>query len=258
MMFGKIIAGGLGFMLGGPIMCLMGIAVGHMFDAGLSKTFAMNGFIPPAGAATQEAVFDAVFTIMGSLAKADGRVSKDEIALAEQLMGQMKLSPERRKMAIEEFKRGSVAGFDYKPVLETLDKAIPNRSPLREVVLTLLISLAFADNEFHDNERIVLLDVADMLGFSKQQFEHLLSMVHAQSHFGSEQSHEDQLKDAYEALGVEASQSNPEIKKAYRKLMSQHHPDKLIAQGMPEDMIKIATEQSQQIQGAYELIKKSR
>ncbi|MGJ8687769.1 MAG: DnaJ domain-containing protein, partial [Spongiibacteraceae bacterium] len=66
------------------------------------------------------------------------------------------------------------------------------------------------------------------------------------------------LQDAYKAIGVEETASDAELKKAYRRLMSEHHPDKLIAKGVPEDMIKMATEKSQEIQAAYEMIKKSR
>ena len=75
---------------------------------------------------------------------------------------------------------------------------------------------------------------------------------------GSQRASIDELGNAYQALGVTSSESDREIKKAYRKLMSQHHPDKLIAQGVPEDMIKVGTEKAQEIQAAYDLIKTSR
>ena len=66
------------------------------------------------------------------------------------------------------------------------------------------------------------------------------------------------LKDAYRLLGVSDGASDAELKKAYRRLMSQHHPDKLVAKGLPEQMVKDATEKTQQIKAAYELIRKSR
>ena len=68
----------------------------------------------------------------------------------------------------------------------------------------------------------------------------------------------DALNEAYKALGVAKDSSDAVIKRAYRKLISQYHPDKLMGQGVPEDMIKMATEQAKEIQLAYDLIKKSR
>jgi len=59
-------------------------------------------------------------------------------------------------------------------------------------------------------------------------------------------------------LKVSEAASDTEIKKAYRKLISEYHPDKLMGQGVPEDMIKVATERSQKVQTAYDLIKKTR
>ncbi len=66
------------------------------------------------------------------------------------------------------------------------------------------------------------------------------------------------LDDAYAALGVDSSVTDKELKRAYRKLMSENHPDKLIARGVPADMVKLATEKSQEIQAAYEMVRKSR
>ncbi len=71
-------------------------------------------------------------------------------------------------------------------------------------------------------------------------------------------SSEININEAYDLLGVKASDSDTEIKKAYRRLMSQHHPDKLVSKGLPEEMIKLATEKTQQIKKAYEQIKRER
>ena len=65
------------------------------------------------------------------------------------------------------------------------------------------------------------------------------------------------LSQAYKILGVSKNSSEAEIKKAYRRLMSQHHPDKLVSKGLPDEMIQLATEKTQEIRKAYDLIKKS-
>ena len=113
------------------------------------------------------------------------------------------------------------------------------------------------DGVLHNREVEILRQVADSVGFSRTTFEQLLKMIGAQNTFAKNQAGDD-LALAYEALGVTAETSDADIKKAYRKLMSQYHPDKLMGQGFPEEMIKSATERSQEIQAAYDLIKKSR
>jgi DnaJ like chaperone protein len=115
------------------------------------------------------------------------------------------------------------------------------------------------------DEQRVLRRISEHLGFSLRQFQQLEAMVRAQRafHAGGDryqaaQPQRDLLAEAYAVLGVAASASNDEVKKAYRRLMNQHHPDKLVAKGMPEEMIKLATEKTQEIKAAYETIKKAR
>ena len=131
-----------------------------------------------------------------------------------------------------------------------------------QTLLVFLISLALADGTVDSNEQRVLESVASYLGYRPEQFAHLLSMVEAQSHFhdftGATVPQQNQLADAYLALGVDSTCGDRELKQAYRRLMSEHHPDKLIARGVPEEMVKLATEKSQEIQAAYELIKNQR
>jgi len=81
----------------------------------------------------------------------------------------------------------------------------------------------------------------------------------AQFHQGqSGKSAQSQLDNAYKVLGVSTQASEKDVKNAYRKLMSQHHPDKLVAKGLPPEMMEVAKQKTQDIQGAYELITKNK
>ena len=264
MMFGKLIAGSLGFMAAGPFGAVLGMYVGHQFDRGL------GGFSRPVSTAEQarisEAFFETVFGLLGNVAKADGRVSSIEVSQAESLMAKMNLDPIARRRAIDLFKEGSGANFSVDDVMQRFMLVCGRNNNLKQQLLNCLISLGMADGDLHISEQDVLRKVASHLGFSSALFDKFIQMIKAQSQFrgsgsgaaGQSRTSQDQLTDAYQALGVAASNSSGEIKKAYRKLMSQNHPDKLIGQGMPEDMISLATQKTQEIQVAYDLIVKQR
>lgn len=265
MIFGKLIGAILGYQAGGFIGALLGLWAGHFFDRGFGYNLRFDG-----GAERerlQQLFFQTTFSAMGHLAKADGRISEAEIAQAEALMQRLGLTSEHRQQAIAYFKQGAEAGFDLDACMRAFVEQGGRGHNLPTLLLEFLFSMALADNEIHPDERAILLRVAVALGFSPRQFEQLLAMLTAQEHFrGNYQqggsyggvSAAAQLDQAYQALGVSADISDRDLKRAYRKLMSQHHPDKLIAQGVPEDMIKMATEKSQEIQAAYELVKRQR
>jgi DnaJ like chaperone protein len=119
--------------------------------------------------------------------------------------------------------------------------------------------MALADGHLHPAEETLLMDIAGRLGYGRDAFKRMMDMVLNQGHFsGGQVSTAAALDDAYKALGVSKESADAEIKRAYRKLMSQYHPDKLMGQGLPEDMIAMATEQAKEIQVAYDMIKKSR
>ncbi len=256
MWLGKIIGFVLGMMMLGPIGGLLGLLAGHYFDKGLVE---MDRRPPQQELGqAQQVFFETVFRLMGHLAKVDGRISEAEIAQAESFMSQMDLSDEHRRQAITLFKEGSQDDFSIDDAMIRFQSRCGRYRQLQQILLEYLFYIAFADGELHSAERQSLEKIAAWLGVQGAAFDRLLQMYSAQFGFSqggaAPRGSVNQLGEAYRALGVEASSSDREVKRAYRKLMSRHHPDKLIAQGVPEDMLKVATEKAQEITAAYDLI----
>jgi DnaJ like chaperone protein len=289
--FGKIIGFFLGYMLLGPIGGLLGLFIGHMFDKGLS----LHTIPRQRPAAVQQAFFTATFSVMGHLAKADGHVSPDEIEEAERIMAQLDLSADLKREAIRLFNQGKAPHFEVDAVLKTLFEKCHNHRDLLRFFIEIQLGAALSDGALQPEEKDVLLHICQQLQFSPQEFEHLWAQQWASQAFhqwynagfnqharaaggtynraygqqqrsyssgyarGARQSASGiSLQDAYGVLGISPSASVTDIKKAYRKLMNQHHPDKLASRGLPEGMMKMAKEKVLQIRSAYDLIRESR
>jgi len=262
--WGKVIGGALGFVLGGPIGLFIGVWIGSSFDKGLKQDFSgVFGQSDPAE--TQRVFFTTTFSVMGHIAKADGVVSKQEIAAAEQVMAQLGLDEIKRKQAIEAFSQGKEQDFNLNSNLESLIRHCARKPSLIQMFLEIQIVAATADGNVSEPEMQVLYQIGQAFRLPKFQVERLVEMVIAQRSFhqtGSSGTARNAsaptIDQAYKVLGISENASKAETKRAYRKLMSQHHPDKLVAKGMPEEMIKVATEKSQEIQAAYEMIKQQK
>ncbi|MDG0992281.1 MAG: co-chaperone DjlA [Luminiphilus sp.] len=262
---GKLVAGLIGFFTLGIVGLLFGIAIGHAFDRGLWQ--ALQAASPDNLARSQKQFFDTTFTLLGYVAKSDGRVSEAEIAQAEALFRQLRLNPTQRNAAIQHFREGAEPGFDPAATVTAFAGRVGQRRQVQQTLFAFLASMALADGELAQPERAALHHIASLLGMPTQTVDRLVAMLVAQSRFhtggGGGQSMgtpapRDRLNDAYQALGVSASDSNDVIKKSYRRLMSENHPDKLIAKGVPDEMVKLGTERSQEISTAYEVIKTAR
>jgi len=259
MIWGKLLGAGFGFMFGGPFGAILGAFIGHSFDRGASQS--NFGFVDPG--AVQNQFFQSLFQVMGHIAKADGQVTEQEIQVARMIMAQMHLDEDRKGEAVALFNRGKQPEFDLDHTLRTFKQTCHGHRNLMQMFLEIQIAAAFADGSIQQSERLILENIARVMGFNNLHLDLLIKSFQAQQRFhqtGGQQPYDnkDRLADAYQVLGVAASTSDKETKKAYRKLMSQHHPDKLVAKGLPEEMMQVAKEKSQEIQAAWELIRKDR
>jgi len=262
--WGKLIGGLFGLMLAGPMGLglfglIAGIWMGSHFDAGLEKLTAGNSI--------QAYFFQTTFAVMGYVAKSDGRISEKEIHVARTVMRQMQLNAQQKELAIAAFNSGKRSDFNLGSVLLSLRYRCHNINLLRMFV-EIQFQSAYADGLLTQHKQQLLQYICQQLGFVAGEFHDLYRhfegagtysrQSHSRSHSYSAPNPKQDLQSAYQMLGIVSTVSDTEVKKAYRRLMSQHHPDKLIAKGLPESMLKIATRKTQEIKAAYEKIKASR
>lgn len=253
----KIIGVVAGFYFFGFFGAIAAFFLGSIIDRAI--VYGVGGVNPLSRAHRQSVFLSSVFVLMGKIAKADGHISQNEIAHVEQLFQKLGMTAEHRQQSIALFKKGAAADFDIKPALNEFMKVCGHTNSLKQMLLVYLIVMALADGTLDPAEENLLKEIALHLGYNETLFKQIIAMVINQTHFaGGQANSASSLEDAYKALGVSKESSDQEIKRAYRKLMSQYHPDKLMGQGVPEDMIKMATTQAQEVQVAYDLIKKNR
>ena len=254
---GKFIGGLLGYLVGGLVGALIGLLLGHLIDRGLTASrFALGGL-----QRIHEVFFRCTFSIMGHVCKVDGRISEAEIAAAESAMAQMNLSTEQRRAAIEHFNAGKDANFDLDSALNEFRQVARGQINLLRMFLEIQIQAALADGRIDEAERGALLHIAQELGLEESEYARLeafLTGSYRRAQPNRPGARGDGLADAYRTLGISPRESNSEVKKAYRRLMNQHHPDKLVARGLPETMIQMAQQRTQEIRAAYDSIKRAR
>jgi DnaJ like chaperone protein len=281
--WGKILGAVFGFMFLKIPGAILGLIVGHFFDKAYSQDFNRLGgfgrFFSDQDSLKQQAIFfHSLFSALGHLAKADGKVTSKEIEVATALMDEMQLTGDARREAQEAFREGKARDFPLVDTLKGFYEATHGRRDILQVFLEILIQAAFADGQLSQEEYNVLEKVARPLGFRRRDLDYLISIYEAEIRFrrgrsqqsrqggyrqgahGQQSTYSEQqsIDDAYRILGVSASDDEKVIKRAYRKRMAEHHPDKLVSKGLPEQAMEIAKKKAQDIQSAYELIKQKR
>ena len=242
--WGKVIGAGLGLVSGGPIGGVVGLVLGHSLDSMLPQ-WRRNANL----ARAQAVFFRATFRILGSLAKADGRVSEREVAMVEQLMQRLRLDATSRRRAIRCFNDGKAHGFRVADEVNELARETKAHIELRRLALEMALEIAFADGRLKPEGRSFLERMAASFGIPERELSAMLELRGA----GPEAEFT-----PYEILEVETDASMAEIKRAYRRLMAKHHPDKLVSRGLPPEMLALAEERTREIRAAYDQLRQER
>lgn len=274
---GKVIGGVIGFATLGPWGAVLGALIGHQFDAGAGVGVGAL-FGGRADAAQVNALFfPTTFRVMGHIAKADGRVSEQEIASARAVMHALHLNQAQMLSAMGYFNEGKQPQFALDPALQQLRAAIAPHPELANFFVEIQLQAALAGDGLSEQPRARLRRVAQLLGLGPAQFARLESILRwshttggaraggtagadagsAGGHSGAGSS-DDRIAQAYSMLEATPAMDDEQIVKAYRRQMSRHHPDKLKANGLPESMLERAKQRTQQIQAAYEAIRARR
>ena len=263
--WGKIFCAFLGFLIAGPAGAFFGVFIGNLFDRGLLQHFSnpLWHFHTEKRQAVRTLFFQATFSTLGHIAKSDGRVSEQEIQLAKLLMQEMKLNKAQQNVAQKYFNEGKKEDFNLKPMLDSLYKIAKNNPSLLKSFIDTQYRAAQLDGLTEKKIQIIntILSCMKCAPMHRQSnfnenvyqynYRHQSSNTNSQ---GASSYQNSDLTRAYDILQVQLSANKQEIKRAYRRLMSRHHPDKLIAQGMSKDKIKLANEKTQIIRKAYEEI----
>lgn len=255
MIFALLIGGLIGYAFGKFPGFLVGAAIGaFLFNRMRSRLIGklqnlQSGFV------------ESVFAVMGALCKADGVVSRDEIQMAEAMFVRFRLNEQQKAKAKTAFNRGKSPDFDLDAELDRFLQMTGRQPAFLQMFLQVQVSAVAADGVVHPAEHEMLVRIARRLGLPESQVSQLEAMLrgaHAGQAGPGQRSTSQQIDDAYQVLGVSPSTSDADIKKAYRKLMSENHPDKLAGKGLPESMREMAEERTREISHAYDVIKEAR
>lgn len=272
--WGKLIGAFFGYLIAGSAGALIGILIGNFFDRGLSEHFSRPhwSYHSEKRKAVQKIFFDTTFAVMGHIAKADGHVSKQEIQMAKALMSEMGLNKGQIKEAETCFTEGKNTKFNLYQVLTRLQQASHDNPELLKLFIDIQYRAAQVDGLSLKKQQM-FNNILRQFGFAPlhEQYRFYEDFDYGYTH---RQTHQKQSSSSYQQysrstsahtldyafgiLEVKPSATKDEVKRAYRRLMSRNHPDKLIAKGLPQEMIKIANEKTQKIRKAYDQICESK
>ena len=242
--WGRVIGGVAGFAMGGPLGAIMGVVAGHAYD----KIKAEGASPGAADAQTRQIAFTtAVIVLSAKMAKADGKVTRDEVDAFKELF---QISADEMKNVGKLFNEAKTDAKGFEPYAEQIAMMFAREPAVLEELMGGLFHIARADGVVHPEELKFLRKTALIFGFTETQFDRLKAI-----HMGAVGGVE---SDPYQVLGMTRKASDAEIKKTYRKLIRENHPDTLIAKGMPQEFVDVANEKMAAINAAYDLIEKER
>lgn len=258
--WGKAVGALVGVALGGLPGLLVGLMLGHIFDQQLRLLpYSPQSWQGVPISPGERDFLTATFSMMGCIAKADGRVSEAEVEAARRIMDRLGLDEGRRQRAIQLFNRGKRRDFPRRAVLRRFNAGPGRYSDSLERFLRCILEVAYADGQPAPGQQRLLRKMARQLGVSETRLEELARTRDDGRRSGPQRPPEPAapLREAYELLGVSQGASAEEVKRAYRRALSKHHPDRLLASGASEPEIKEASTRTQEICRAFEAIRQA-
>ncbi|WP_138379356.1 TerB family tellurite resistance protein [Luteithermobacter gelatinilyticus] len=241
--WGTILGGAAGLVLAGPIGGLIGALAGHAASKKLNKKLTGHGGAGAEG--LRQITFTiGVIALSAKMAKADGRVTRDEVNVFKQAF-RVPEGEVKNVGRLFDLARRDVTG--YEAYARQLADLFHDRPEVLEELLDILFHIALADGVMHPQEEEFLKQVAQIFGFSAADYRRI-----REGHMGPDRS------DPYVVLGVGREASDSEIRARYRRLIKEHHPDRLMAEGVPEEFITVANDKLAAINAAYDRIAKER
>ncbi len=249
--FGKLTFGSLGFFFGGPLGAVVGGALGHHLVDKQQRRIAEQqagglGGRPGRAEQVQAAYFVSIFSILGKLAKADGVVTQEELAVVNTFIDGMNIDDGEKQFARQVFTEAKNSSYAIEDFARQFYEINQNQPQLLASFLDVLFRVAAADGQLHPAEEEALLRVKAVFSINEQQYEEIRAVY---------------FKDAdkyYKVLNCTPQSSTDDIKKSYRELVRDFHPDTIVAKGLPEEFTEFATKRFREIQEAYEAIRQER
>ena len=239
--WGKIIGGTTGFALGGPLGAIIGIIIGGSFDRSARKFSSSNQISQQ----QKKNIFAlCIIVLSAKIAKADGQVTKEEIYTFKE---KFNIQAEEMSEVSKIFNEAKKSSFGFKNIADQVGNLFSDNKVLLEQLLNNLFYIAEADGLTSINEVEVLRSISQSFHFNETDFQRIFH-----SRLNNKES------DPYKILGVTREDSDNNIRKKWIELSKEHHPDYLIAKGMPKEFIKEANKELSSINLAYDKIKELR
>ena len=261
-LLGTLLGGTVGFMFGGPFGAILGGALGANLGGGFGaprspyeQERSRDAFHHPQEGpghnplAAQQAFMVALISLAAKVAKADGKVTRAEIASFDRFLQQnLRMGTEERKIAARIFNEARDSHIPVEEFAHQIRDVLRGRRQQLRDLVTMLMMVAMADGHLHPEEERVIREVNRHLGLSPHDYDSAKALFQPTANVDA----------AYSTLGLTSSASNDEVKKAYRKMAKEYHPDVVANKGMGADFIKYAEDKMQAVNQAYDQIKKER
>ncbi len=244
---GKLVGGAIGFVLGGPLGAVAGATFGHAFDTSEDRYLSDGNRLLSSGETSQLTFFVAAFSMIAKLARVDGRISEEEIdSIRAVMVKDLNLDIQGQNIAIRIFNAAIQSPEPFNEFAAQFFKQFQTQPQLLELMIDILLRVSVADDRMNQQEENLILEAVRIFRFHPDAYQRIKSR------------YVDDFQKYYAILNSEKTDSNEQIKKQYRKLVFEYHPDKIISKGLPEEFTKFANEKFREIQEAYEKIRKER